>query len=174
MEVKKGIEMASKAMIQFLENIKLKITNDKELFNLAMITTNHNEKISKIVSSALNEVGLKGLIMLEESNTGETHLKVEEGMFINNGLASEDYIADLQEDSIYLDNPLILVLSDSINEISGIMRILEYAKSIERSLLIFSPEIKQEPLSILLYNKRKSKENVNLNNYKIVHCSQHP
>ena len=41
-----------------------------------MITTNQNKEIAAIVSEALSKVGLKGLITLEESQTGNTELKV--------------------------------------------------------------------------------------------------
>jgi len=63
-------------MIKYLEEIKFKISCHKDLFNLAMITTNQNLEISEIVSEALSKVGLKGLITLEESQTGSTQLKV--------------------------------------------------------------------------------------------------
>jgi chaperonin GroEL len=75
-EVKKGIEFAAKKMIEYLEEIKIKIKTHKDLFDLAMITTNQNVEISEIVSEALSKVGLKGLITLEESQTGNTQLKV--------------------------------------------------------------------------------------------------
>jgi chaperonin GroEL (HSP60 family) len=81
-------------------------------------------------------------------------------MFVNNGFASSDYIISEKDNSIYLDNPLILVVSKPIKEISQIVKTLEYIKSIERPLVIFSPDIKKEPLSVLLYNRRKENMDV--------------
>jgi chaperonin GroEL len=77
LEVKKGIDMASKKLLEFFEEIKIEIKNKRELFNLAMITTNHNEEISKIVSEGLISVGPKGIIQIEESPTGNTEIKVK-------------------------------------------------------------------------------------------------
>jgi chaperonin GroEL len=125
-----------------------------------MITTNQNQEISEIIAEALDKVGLKGLITLEESQTGKSALKIEEGMFLNYGLASLDYILNQADNSLYLDNPLVIVIADTINNIGEIVKVMEYVKSIERPLIIFSSEIKKEPLSVLLYNQRKQGSNV--------------
>lgn len=126
-----------------------------------MITTNQNAEISEIVAEALSKVGLKGLITLEESQTGKTELKIEEGMFINYGIASMDYILNQADNTLYLENPLVIVIADTIDNIGDIVKVMEYAKSIERPMVIFTTEIKKEPLSVLLYNQRKQGSNVN-------------
>jgi len=130
-----------------------------------MISTNQNQEISEIIAEALFKVGLKGLITLEESQTGKSALKIEEGMFINYGLASLDYILNQADNSLYLDNPLVIVIADTINNIGEIVKVMEYAKSIDRPLIIFSSEIKKEPLSVLLYNQRKQGSNVKYSLY---------
>lgn len=77
-------------------------------------------------------------------------------MFLNNGFASIEYVSAETEDSIMLENPLVLVVRKPIKEIAEIMKVLEYMKNLERPLVLFSPEIKKEPLSVLLYNRRKN------------------
>jgi len=163
-------------IIQYFEEIKIKIKSYKDLYNLAMITTNQNPEISEIVAEALYKVGLKGVITLEESQTGKTGLKIEEGMFISYGLASMEYIVNQADNTLYLENPLIIVIADTIENIGDILKVMEYAKSIERPLVIFTSEIKKEPLSTLLYNQRKQGSNVNkiyLFYHKfLVHCCE--
>ncbi len=160
--MKKGIEFAAKKLLEYFEEIKIHIKSHKDLFNLAMITTNQNEEISEIIAEALDKVGLKGTITLEESQTGKTALKIEEGMFISYGMASVDYIMNQADNYLYLENPLVIVIADTIHNIGEIVKVMEYAKSIERPLIIFTSEIKKEPLSVLLYNQRKQGSNVNL------------
>jgi chaperonin GroEL len=77
MDVKKGIELASKALVDFLDKIKVKIRSYNDIYNLAMITTNKNDQISTVVAKALNSMGTKGIIQLEESNTADTELIVK-------------------------------------------------------------------------------------------------
>ncbi len=81
-------------------------------------------------------------------------------MFINYGIASQEYIMNQVDKTLYLENPLIIVIADSIENIGSIIPIIEYAKSIEKPMIIFTSEIKKEPLSVLLYNQRKQGSNV--------------
>lgn len=91
LEVKKGIEIASNTFIQYLENMKKVIVNKKELHNLAMITTNRDTNVSDIVSEAIFQLGVDGLIEIEESPTGLTELLILEGMSILNGYVSKEF-----------------------------------------------------------------------------------
>lgn len=160
LEVKKGIQQASKSLIDYLEKTKSYVKTKQDLWNLAMITTNKNREISEVISEALIQGGEKAIIQIEESQTGATYLKIEEGMFLNNGVASSEFLTFSPESNIIYDNPLILVVRNPITEISQIVKTMEYIKSIERPLVIFSPEMKKEPLSLLLYNMRKNNINV--------------
>ena len=172
LDVKKGVDEAAKVLLEYLLKTRSFVKNKKDLMNLAMITTNKDEEISEVISQALIAVGEKAIIQIEESNTGLTHLKVknnyykyfiiqiEEGMFITNGLASAEFMTFTQESALVLENPLVLVVKSSVNQISDLVKTMEYIKSIERPLIIFSPEIKKEPLSLLLYNLRKENLNV--------------
>jgi chaperonin GroEL len=135
-----------------------------------MITTNKNQEISEVISEALIQVGEKAIIQIEESQTGYTELKTEEGMFLNNGVASSEFLTFSAESNLIYENPLILVVRDPITEISQIVKTMEYIKSIERPLVIFSPEMKKEPLSLLLYNSRKN--NINVRKIKKINFSK--
>lgn len=75
-DVKKGIEQAAKILLEFLEQIKRKITKKQDIHNLAMITTNKDKLISEIITEALIRTGLNGFLNIEESPTGLTELLV--------------------------------------------------------------------------------------------------
>jgi chaperonin GroEL (HSP60 family) len=79
-------------------------------------------------------------------------------MFLPYGVASREYI--LNDSVLNLENPLILIIKEPIKDIANIIKPIEFAKSIDKPLVIFSPEIRKEPLSVLLYNKKKANYNV--------------
>jgi chaperonin GroEL (HSP60 family) len=81
-------------------------------------------------------------------------------MFISNGFASSEFVSNQTTNDLILENPLILVVSQPIKEIEDIVKVMEFVKTIDRPLVIFSPEIAKEPLSVLLYNQRKTGLNV--------------
>lgn len=80
-------------------------------------------------------------------------------MFIPYGFASEDYITT--DNSLTLEKPLVLVVNEPITEIQHLVKTLEFLREIKRPLILFSPEIKKEPLSVLIYNQRRTGVEVN-------------
>ena len=83
MEVKKGIDQAAKIMVEYLQKTKAEVKNRKDLWNLAMISTNKDEEISEIITEALIAVGNKAVIQLEESQTGKNDIKVIKKLNLN-------------------------------------------------------------------------------------------
>jgi chaperonin GroEL len=153
-EVKKGIEMASFAVLSFLEKIKKKIKSEEDVFNLAMIVSNGEKKISEIVTKAISLTEKNTQLQIEESITGENNLSVLQGMILPFGMSSKDF-AEKSSEELVFENSLVLVLSEPIRHIENLVPILEFIKTLEKPLIIFSPEIKKEPLSILLFNLKK-------------------
>lgn len=76
MEVKKGIEQASQKLLEYLESKRKFLQTEKDIHDLAMITTNGNTEVSDIVAKALIEAGSKIVVNIEESPTGLHELKV--------------------------------------------------------------------------------------------------
>ncbi len=64
------------------------------------------------------------------------------------------------EDNLEFKDCLIVTCLENINNFEYIVRILEFAKNTNKSLIIFSPSIKKEVESMLLFNKRKNGLNV--------------
>jgi chaperonin GroEL len=83
-DIKRGIELAGKILLEFLEKTKKKVTKKEEIFNLAMITTNKDKLISDIITESLMKTGLNGFLNIEESPTGLTELLVIEIFIIQN------------------------------------------------------------------------------------------
>ncbi len=52
--------------------------------------------------------------------------------------------------------PLVLVVADKIREVQDISPVMELVKKTKRSLLIFSEDMQQDPLSMLVYNNSKA------------------
>ncbi len=58
-------------------------------------------------------------------------------------------------DKVDFGYPLVLVTSKPIDSISSIMPALELAKKARKSLAIFTSNIREGPLSTIIYNKKK-------------------
>ena len=181
-DLKRGIEYAGKISLKYLENTKGRIKKRSEIYDLAMIVTNKDELISEIITDALIKTGTNGYLNIEESPTGITdlmvfwvnlkifslkfsykisffYLKILEGISLTNGIPTKEFL-NKNEDSLEFKDCLIITCLEKINNFEYIVKILEFVKNTNRSLIIFSPSIKKEVESMLLFNKRKNGLNV--------------
>ena len=76
MDMKKGHNIAASKFIEKLETFARPIKTRKDLMNLALISTNNHVEIAEIISEALIELGISGIINIEESPNGLTNLIV--------------------------------------------------------------------------------------------------
>ena len=57
---------------------------------------------------------------------------------------------------VTLDYPLILIVHDAIKQNEDIVKVMDLSKNNKRSLLIFSMDLQEEPLSSMIYNSKKN------------------
>jgi chaperonin GroEL len=125
-----------------------------------MVSSNHNEKVSEIISQVLMSVGLDGIMNIVESPTGENAFKLVNGLIFPRGLVSNNFVQDEAggnkvEQVIEFDHPLVLVVADKISEVQEILPIMELAKNAKKPLVVFSMDLQDEPASTMVYNNLK-------------------
>ena len=78
-EIKEGIKSGSNKVIKYLEKQGIPV-DDGLLEHVATISTNNDRTLGKIISSAYKKVGKDGVVLMEESQTGETYVDVVDGI----------------------------------------------------------------------------------------------
>ena len=51
--------------------------------------------------------------------------------------------------------PLVMVVADKIQEVQEILPVMDLVKKTKRSLIVFSEDLQQDPLSMMIYNNSK-------------------
>ena len=74
-EIKEGIKSGTNKVIKYLEKQGIPV-DDGLLEHVATISTNNDRTLGKIISSAYKKVGKDGVVLMEESQTGETYVDV--------------------------------------------------------------------------------------------------
>ena len=161
-DVKKGIDTAVDKVIEYLESIKIEVT-DETLDNVATISCNNDKELGAIISKAYKTVGKDGVVLMEESETEETYVETVDGVQFDCGISSPHFITNTDKQRAELDNPLILICMSEIPNIRKIQGILEHVIKNNRSLLIIAP-VAQQVKSALLMNKVKGNIKVNIIN----------
>ena len=125
-EVKSGIQKAGEWVKEFIKNISTPIEGDLEkIHKVATISANNDPAIGDLVVKGLKEVGLDGLVTADLASGLETIIDITQGMKLDRGWSSPQYVTDPADGKCVLENPLILVVGEKISSIPQIYTFLE-------------------------------------------------
>ena len=161
-EIKDGVNSSLESVINYLDNITVDVEGDM-LKNVSSISCNNDEELGVIISEAYNSVGKNGIVLMEESETEDTHVEIVDGVQFDCGLTSPHFVTNQDKQVCELDNPLILTVESEIPNIRKIQSILEHVIKNNRSLLIIAP-VAQQVKAALLMNKVKGNIKINIIN----------
>ena len=155
-QIKKGIDLAVKEVVKGLKEIKIDITEDSQVKEVATISGNNDEEIGNLISTALEKVGREGIVSIEKSKSGDTTLEVVEGMQFDRGYKSPYFVTDNNLMNVVLDKPLIMLFDGVITQAKDLLPVMNKVSMTEsKSLLIIADDIEGEALSTLLVNKMR-------------------
>ncbi|MEX2123810.1 MAG: chaperonin GroEL [Woeseia sp.] len=152
MDLKRGIDKATIAIVKELEKMSKPCEDDKAIAQVGSISANSDEEIGKIISDAMQKVGKEGVITVEEGSGLENELDVVEGMQFDRGYLSPYFINNQQSQSVELENPLVLLYDKKISNIRDMLPVLEGVAKAGRPLLIIAEDVEGEALATLVVN----------------------
>lgn len=152
MDLKRGIDKATRAAVEQIHALSTPANDDKAIAQVGSISANSDVKIGELISEAMQKVGKKGVITVEEGSGFEDALEVVEGMQFDRGYISP-YFANKQDSlTCEFDNPLILLVDKKISNIREIVPLLEKVMQTSRPLLIVAEDVENEALATLVVN----------------------
>jgi len=152
MDLKRGIDKATVAVIKELKNLSKPCEDDTAIAQVGSISANSDVEIGEIISQAMQKVGKEGVITVEEGSGLDNELDVVEGMQFDRGYLSPYFINDAQSQSVELENPLILLYDKKISNIRDLLPVLESVAKAGRPLLIIAEDVEGEALATLVVN----------------------
>ncbi|MEZ4827372.1 MAG: chaperonin GroEL [Bacteroidia bacterium] len=153
MELKKGIDEATKVVVAQLKKFSKNIADSKEIAQVATISSNNDEEIGAFIADAMDKVGKDGVITVEEAKGLDTYLDVVEGMQFDRGYLSAYFVTNPDSMVVELDNPFILLYDKKISQMKDLLPVLEQTVQTGRPLLIVAEDVDGEALATLVVNK---------------------
>ncbi|MAE13152.1 chaperonin GroEL [Candidatus Woesearchaeota archaeon] len=151
-EVKKGIEKATTAVVNYLKEKSTPVKDKQKIVQVATISANNDEEIGKLIADAMEKVGNDGVITVEEAKSIETSLEVVEGMQFDRGFISP-YMATNHEKMICeFEDPYILITDKKISNMKQIVPVLETVANEGKPLLIIAEDVDGEAVATLVLN----------------------
>jgi len=153
MDLKRGVDKASAALVLELEKLSQPCEDDKSIAQVGSISANADEEIGTIIANAMGKVGKEGVITVEEGSGLENELDVVEGMQFDRGYLSPYFINDQQSQSVQLEEPYVLIHDKKISNIRDLLPLLEQVAKSSKPLLILAEDVEGEALATLVVNK---------------------
>jgi chaperonin GroEL len=153
MQVKRGIEKAVDQIIEELRKMSIQVDSSRQIEQVATCSANQDEEIGKKLAEAMDKVGKDGVITVEEGQSLETTVDLVEGMQFDKGYLSPHFINNLENMTVVLEKPYILVHEKKISSVKSLVPVLEKVAKQAKPLLIIAEDVEGEALATLVVNK---------------------
>jgi len=153
MQVKRGIDKAVDAIVKELQKMSIPVESNKQIEQVATCSANQDVEIGKKMAEAMDKVGKDGVITVEEGQSLETTVDLVEGMQFDKGYLSPHFITNLENMTVVLEKPYILVHEKKISSVKSLVPLLEKVSKQGKPLLIIAEDVEGEALATLVVNK---------------------
>lgn len=153
-DLKRGMDKAVEAIVAELDTISSKIGNDYEkIRQVASISANNDDTIGTLIADAMQQVGIEGVITVEEAKGIETELKTVEGMQFDRGYISPYFVTDNAKMEANYETPYILIFDKKISHVKQFLPILEKVVQTGKPLVIIAEDVEGDVLGTLVLNR---------------------
>lgn len=158
--LKRGIDKTVLGLIEELEKKARPVKGRDDIKAIASISAGNDESIGTMIADAIDKVGPDGVLSIESSSSLETTVHVEEGMEIDRGYISPQFVTNSEKLIAEFENARVLVTDQKISAIKDIIPLLEKTTQLRAPLLIIAEDITGEALATLVVNKLRGILNV--------------
>ena len=153
MDLKRGIDAATKEIVEELKKKSKKISSNEEVKQVGTISANGDVEVGEHLAQAMNKVGNEGVITVEEGKGLDTELNVVEGMQFDRGYLSPYFITNAEKMDCELEDVYILLHEQKLSNLQPMLPLLESVAQSGKPLLIIAEEVEGEALATLIVNK---------------------
>ena len=160
MLLKRGIDAATKAVAEKIDEQAIEVTTKDEIANVASISA-QDRVIGELIAEVMDKVGKDGVITVEESKGLEFETEYVEGMQFDRGYISSYFITDPEHMEASISDAYILIHDKKISAAADVVPVLEKLVQVgRRDLVIIAEDIDGEALATLVLNKLRGMLNV--------------
>ena len=159
MLLKQGIDLASAAVVSYIQELATEVNGRDEIAQVASISS-QDKMIGSLIADVMEKVGKDGVITVEESRGLEFETEFTEGMQIDRGYISPYFATNTERMEAELDDPFVLITDKKISAIADILPALEKIASQRAPLVIIAEDVDGEALATLVVNKIRGTINV--------------
>ncbi len=146
-----GISRAADVVSEALLAAATPVSGKSGIAAVATVSSRDAE-VGEMVGEAMTQVGLDGVVSVEESSTMDTELEITEGVGFDKGFISAYFITDFDSQEAVLEDTLVLLHRDKIGSLPDLLPLLEKVAQSGKPRLIIAEDVEGEALSTLVVN----------------------
>jgi len=152
MDLKRGIDRATEAVVAELKRLAQPCSGRKEITQVATISANSDSSVGEIIANAMEKVGKDGVITVEDGRGLASELELVEGMQFDRGFLSPYFINVAEKQRCVLEDAYLLLCDKKISAIQDLLPLLEKVAKAAKPLLIVAEDVEGESLALLVVN----------------------
>ena len=156
MTLRTQLEADVPKLTEEIQKLSKPITTLKDKTAIATISCK-NKELGKLIAKTFEDVGVEGVITVEESKSSETIVEHQQGMQFDKGYCSPYFITDPAKMSATLENTRVLVTDLKITSIMEYAKLFESVSKETRTVTIISPEVGGDALPTFIQTKLDGK-----------------
>lgn len=149
--LRRGMNSAVGQGVHWLRSNAYAVQTSERVKQVATISSNGDEQLGEIISTAAETVGKDGIITVDQGKGVETELEFVEGLQYDKGLVTEDFLPE-GESRIEWEDPLVLCIHSRVPHVQWLLPALEYAHEQSRPLVVVAQDVEDEALSAMVRN----------------------
>nr|XP_027193645.1 uncharacterized protein LOC113788381 [Dermatophagoides pteronyssinus] len=154
-ELRKQLAEASSIVTEFISNY-VKIANNKDIYNIALISSNNHKNISEILYKIYSELGHDAVITINNYPANKDNVSFTDGYSIDHGFSSSFFINNFKLNQCDLSGSVNILLSNSeLTSMNSLIEVFEHSLKTNKPLLIITKSISDELLETIIVNKLK-------------------
>jgi len=152
LEIKKGIEIAAKEVIENIKENSIPVESYEDIENVATVSANNDAAIGKLIATAADQAGDNGLVTVRDGCDEETKLTMVEGFRFDAGYTAKAFVTNERKNVVEYKDPLILVTDHKIEHVQQILPTLEQVAREGRPFVLVADAVENQALAALIMN----------------------
>lgn len=149
MALRRGMEAAGASAVRALQASALPAKEERELARVAAVSCG-DEALGAMVGHALHTVGAEGVVTVEDSQTQETTLEVQEGIVLERGFLAPEMATNEDKTMAELHDPYILLCDTKFDNVQELLPALIAAAEDGRDILVICEGLEGDARSTVL------------------------
>lgn len=159
MAIRRGLEAGQHAISEELLKRAVPVEDKETIAHVAAISANERV-VGELIADVMEQVGRDGVITIEDGRGLDYETEIVDGLQLDRGFISPYFVTNPDRMEAALEDPYILITSETINEVGQILPLIEKVIQISKNLVIICEDLTGEALSTMVVNKMKGTLNI--------------